>query len=96
MSKFLADMGKKCLKFSYWDQSMSVIRRASWRPGVWPVSIMYLWENFKNLLPKPVIRIENNLVEMVTTKIAKRNLIRQKTLLPRGVASFYYVPKGKL
>ena len=29
------------------------------------VSIMYLWENYKNLL-KPVVRIENNLAEMVT------------------------------
>ena len=54
---------------------------------------------FEDLL-KPVVRIQNNLVEIVTgrpsTKKAKTNLIHQKTWSPGGVASFHYVPLGKL
>ena len=45
---------------------------------------------------KPVVRIHNNSVEMITdclsTKIAKTNLIRQNTWTSGDVADFPYIP----
>ena len=49
---------------------------------------------------KTIVRIQYNLVEIVagwpSTKIAKTNLIRQKTWPPGGLASFHYVLKHLL
>ena len=47
---------------------------------------------------KPVVRIENNLAEMVTrrpTKIAKTNLSRQKTWPPERRGQFLFCTSGK-
>ena len=44
----------------------NLIRQKYVRQWAWPVSIMYLLENFnKSSFLKPVVRIENNSAEMV-------------------------------